>query len=167
VPNRLLLVDDDPTLLRALSEALYHLLNETVVLTTDSVPAALDLLREHDYHVIVSDLRLVGMDGMALLNQVQERWPDTPVVLMTGTGTSREADALMNGAVSFIQKPVDVHRLVPILEAAMKKCQMRRRLREKNRKSGHLGLEGEGFNVPSALGSEEWPDRTARSDREH
>jgi two-component system, NtrC family, response regulator GlrR len=164
VPTRLLLVDDDPTFLKALSEALYHHLNETVVLTTDSVLAALDLLREHDYHVIVSDLRLAGMDGMALLNQVRERWPDTPVVLMTGTGTSREADALMNGAVSFIEKPVDLDRLVPILEAAMKKSQMQRQLREENRESSHpLGLESQRLNVHSALGrSEEWRDRTNR-----
>jgi DNA-binding NtrC family response regulator len=135
VPTRLLLVDDEPWVLLSLSEALKRQLNETVIDTALSTGSALLLLREHDYHVIVSDVRMVGMDGLALLNQIRERWPNTPVVLMTAAGTDREAEALINGAFAFIEKPVDVNRLTRILSVAMEKSLFRQRLAEANQRS--------------------------------
>jgi two-component system, sensor histidine kinase and response regulator len=135
LPTRLLLVDDEPSFLLALSEALKRQLNETVIDTVLSTEGALLLLREHNYHAIVSDVRMVGMDGLALLNQIRERWPNTPVVLMTGAGTDREAEALSSGAFAFIEKPVDVNRLSRILSVAMEKSLFRQRIAEANRQS--------------------------------
>jgi DNA-binding NtrC family response regulator len=96
---------------------------------------ALSLLREFDYHVVVSDIRMAGLDGLALLNQVRERWPDTPVILMTAAAADREAEALISGAFAFIEKPVDLQRLLPILRVAMAKSHMQQRVREANRQS--------------------------------
>lgn len=135
MPTRLLVIDDEPSGLLALSEALRLHLNETVVDTAASTRMALSLLREFDYHVVVSDIRMAGLDGLALLNQVRERWPDTPVILMTAAAADREAEALISGAFAFIEKPVDLQRLLPILRVAMAKSHMQQRVREANRQS--------------------------------
>jgi DNA-binding NtrC family response regulator len=142
MPTRLLVVDDHPPVLLALSEALQRHLNETVIDTALSTTSALSLLRDHAYHAVLSDVRMGGMDGVTLLNQIRERWPDTPVVMMTAAGTGREAEALMSGAVAFVEKPVDIDRLVAILNPAMEKSVMRQRVGEANRRSlAHLQLE--------------------------
>jgi DNA-binding NtrC family response regulator len=148
MPTRLLLIDDDATGLLALSEALRNRLDESVIDTALSAQIALGLLRDNDYHAVVSDLRMAGMDGLALLNQVRERWPDTPVLLMTAAGTMREGEALRSGAISFIEKPVNVDRLTAVLKAVMAKSQMRQAVRKANRESisrldvdaGRIGL---------------------------
>jgi two-component system response regulator GlrR len=116
-------------------EALRQRLEETVIDCADSTSQALLLLREHDYHVVVSDIRMAGLDGLALLNQVRERWPDTPVVLMTAAGLNREAEALKSGSFAFVEKPVDIDRLIPIILVAMEKSLLRRRVEEANRQS--------------------------------
>jgi two-component system response regulator GlrR len=148
MPTRLLVIDDEPTGLLALSEALRHHLGETVVDTAVSTRAALSLLREYDYHVVVSDIRMAGLDGLALLNQVRERWPHTPVILMTAAAADREAEALVSGAFAFIEKPVDLERLLPILRVAMARSHMQQRVREANRQSRtHMDLEAKRLDL--------------------
>jgi DNA-binding NtrC family response regulator len=82
---------------------------------------------------------MAGMDGPALLNQVRERWPLTPVILMAGRGSNQEGLALCNGAFAFIEKPLNLDRLVSLLNAAISKSDLHLRLREANRES-HMGF---------------------------
>jgi two-component system response regulator GlrR len=133
MPSRMLLIDDDQSGLKALSEALPPRLPETVIDTALDTHAALAFLRAYDYHVVVSDLRMAGLDGLALLNQVRERWPETQVVLVTATGRDREAEALRSGAFALIEKPVDLDHLVSVLQAAMDRKDLHRRVRQANR----------------------------------
>src|SRR6266568_1875716 len=102
----ILVVDDDIALLQALPQALSLRIESVQVDTSDSAVEALDLIREHDYDAIVSDIKMPGMDGLALLAKIRELRPDTPTLLITGHGEHDLAvQALRGGAYDFIQKP--------------------------------------------------------------
>src|SRR5207244_2018005 len=105
---RVLIVDDDAALLEALPDALRLRLPEVDVEAVASAEEALRLIAAHDYDAIVSDIKMPGMDGLALLDEVRQIRPETPTLLITGHG---EHDltvlALRGGAYDFIQKPID------------------------------------------------------------
>jgi CheY-like chemotaxis protein len=68
----ILLVDDDTALLQALPHMVALRIHGVQVDTSDSAPEALELIQEHDYDVIVSDIKMPGMDGLDLLEKIQE-----------------------------------------------------------------------------------------------
>src|SRR5260221_13597653 len=124
----ILIVDDDAALLQALPQALYLRIQDVKVDTFDSATAALELIQEHDYDAIVSDIKMPGIDGLALLEKIRELRPDTPTLLITGHGEHDLAiQALRGGAYDFIQKPIERDYLVAALQRAVQTCQLRRR----------------------------------------
>src|SRR5438552_12610442 len=81
------------------------------------------------YFAVVTDLRLPGADGIAVLKQARESDPDCPVIVMTAFGTIENAvEAMKLGAYDFIQKPVDVDYLLLLL----RRCREYRELRFEN-----------------------------------
>ncbi len=129
-----LIVDDDTALLEALPQALSLRLTAVEVDTSDSALHALDLIREHDYDAIVSDIKMPGMDGLALLAKVQELRPDTPTLLITGHGEHDLAvQALRGGAYDFIQKPIDRDYMVAALNRAIQTRRLRLQLADQQR----------------------------------
>ncbi len=82
----ILIVDDDTALLQALPQALSLRMKDVKVDTSDAAANALELIRTNDYDAIVSDIKMPGMDGLALLAHVQELLPATPTLLITGHG---------------------------------------------------------------------------------
>lgn len=129
-----LVVDDDTALLEALPQALSLRLTAVKVDTSDSAQNALELISEHDYDAIVSDIKMPGMDGLALLRKIQEVRPDTPTLLITGHGEHDLAvQALRGGAYDFIQKPIDRDYMVAALSRAIQTRRMRRQLAEQQR----------------------------------
>ncbi len=128
---RILVVDDDTALLQALPQALYIRMQDVDVDTSDSALEALDLLQKNDYDAIVSDIKMPGMDGLALLAKVQELRPETPTLLITGHGEHDLAvQALRGGAYDFIQKPIDRDYFVAALHRAIHTRQLRRQVYE-------------------------------------
>ncbi|HEV8376014.1 MAG TPA: sigma-54 dependent transcriptional regulator [Candidatus Polarisedimenticolia bacterium] len=128
---RVLLVDDDPTLLRALSKALMLQMGGLIVETAESASAALDRIAAQDYDAIVTDIRMPGMDGLALLTEVRTRRPDTPTLIITGHGDNEVVvQALRDGAWDFIRKPIDRDYFVAALYRAIEKAEANRRVRE-------------------------------------
>lgn len=126
-----LIVDDDVALLQALPQALFLHIQGIKVDTSDSASKALELIQEHDYDAIVSDIKMPGMDGLALLPKIQEMRSDTPTLLITGHGEHDLAvRALRAGAYDFIQKPIDRDYLVSALQRAIQTHQLRRQVRE-------------------------------------
>jgi len=126
-----LIVDDDTALLQALPQALSLRLSGVKVDTSDSAPRALEQIQEHDYDAIVGDIKMPGMDGLALLAKIQELRPDTPTLLITGHGERDLAvQALRGGAYDFIQKPIDRDYLVAALQRAIQTHQLRRQVVE-------------------------------------
>jgi PAS domain S-box-containing protein len=116
----ILLVDDDAALLEALPETLRLRADGIDVDTCDSATEALNRIEETDYDVIVTDIKMPGMDGLALLAEIRQRRPDTPTLLITGHGERDLAvAALRGGAHDLVQKPIDREYFVASLERAI------------------------------------------------
>jgi len=106
--SRVLLVDDDPALLEALAEAIALRLPSVITDACDSAEKALNHVSATNYDVIISDIKMPGMDGIGLLGAMKDILPDTPVLLITGHGeTDLAIQALRTGAFDLIQKPLD------------------------------------------------------------
>ena len=126
-----LIVDDDPALLNALPEALRIRMRDVTVDTADSAAAALDRIAVRDYDAIVTDIKMPGMDGFALLSEIRARRPDTPTLMITGHGEHALAiGALRGGAYDFIQKPIDRDYFVTSLRRAIEMSELGRQAKE-------------------------------------
>jgi len=91
-------------------------------------------------HVVVSDIRLPGMDGTALLGQLMERDSDLPVILMTGHGDVQMAvQAMKDGAYDFIQKPFQSCELVAVVKKALEKRRLSLEVRQLRRQVAVIG----------------------------
>jgi len=129
---RVLIVDDDPALLQALPEALRLRMSGVTVDIADSAAAALDQIAARDYDAIVTDIKMPGMDGLALLAEIRTRQPDTPTLMVTGHGEHALAIyALRGGAFDFIQKPIDRDDFVASLYRAIQTRTLIRRVKDR------------------------------------
>jgi DNA-binding NtrC family response regulator len=118
--SSVLIVDDDSALLEALPETLRLRMSGVMVDTADSATAALERIAAHDYDAIVTDIKMPGMDGLALLAEIRRQLPDTPILTITGHGEDVLAiQALRSGAYDFIQKPIDRDYFVMALHSAI------------------------------------------------
>ena len=128
---RVLIVDDDVALLEALPEALRLRMDGVIVDTCDSGSAALDRIAATDYDAIISDIKMPGIDGLALLAKIRVLRPDTPTLLITGHGEHDLAvQALRGGAYDFIKKPIDREYFVASLSRAVQMRQLTRQVKE-------------------------------------
>lgn len=121
-----LIVDDDNALLQALPQAIYLRMKDVKVDTCDSALEALEQIKRNEYDAIVSDIKMPGMDGLALLGKIQELRPRTPTLLITGHGDHNLAiQALRGGAYDFIQKPIERDYFIAALYRAIQTHQLR------------------------------------------
>ena len=121
---RLLLVDDD----EAIREVLGFNLEEAghTVITAPDGAAALELYSP-DIDVVLTDLRMPKMDGMALLAALRQRDPSAVVIVLTAFGGSERAlDAMRHGAFHYVEKPVNRTALQAVVEAAVRHRHMGR-----------------------------------------
>jgi PAS domain S-box-containing protein len=130
---RILIVDDDPALLEALPQALWLRMEGLQIDTCDSGIAALEKIKQTDYDAIVTDIKMPGLDGLALLREITKIRPSTPTLLITGHG-EREltVEALRGGAYDFIQKPIERDYLVAALSRAFERRRLAREVEEQN-----------------------------------
>jgi len=120
MPSTVLLADDNREMVDSLSELLR--LSGHSVIAAYSVREALDLLDEEPQRidVVVSDIRMPGADGFDLFRVLRHRFPDLPVVLITGNPTT--SDDVIPRGVTILQKPVGIVELQQaIAEAAERK----------------------------------------------
>lgn len=114
------LIEDDQTVLRACEQALH--LADMEVRTFQNVESALAGLEDEPPVVIVSDVRLPGMTGLELLDEIQKKDRDLPVILITGHGdVSMAVQAMRSNAYDFIEKPFNSSRLVDVVRRAIEK----------------------------------------------
>lgn len=129
MPACVLIVDDDAALLQALPETVRLRMSDVQVDTADSAQTALARIAATDYDAIVSDVKMPGMDGLALLHEIQALRPATPTLLITGHGENELAiQALRGGAYDFIQKPIDRTYFVASLNRAIQMRQLSRQV---------------------------------------
>lgn len=135
--HRILLVDDEPALLRSVSRTLATLGYE--VETAENGLAAIEKFKQGTYDVVVSDISMPGMDGMQLLRAVREHDLDVPVILATGAPSLESAvSAVEYGALRYLVKPVDTKVIKEVLEQAVKLRRMARLKREALSIAGEL-----------------------------
>jgi DNA-binding NtrC family response regulator len=124
----ILLVDDNRTFVYAGRELLLHHRPTFVVDTAFDAETALSAIRTHDYDVVVSDLVLPRLDGIALLSECRQIRPDTLVVLISGFGDVQlERLAAQRGAYAFLHKPVDPDAFFSVVNRAVLRAKMRRK----------------------------------------
>lgn len=115
---KVLIVDDDPSLLRLLSIRLSAAGYE--LKSAENAKVALGLLQHFTPQVVISDLRMDGMDGMALFEQIRIQHPNIPVIIMTAHGTIPDAiNATKQGVFSFLTKPFESQELLDTVEKAI------------------------------------------------
>lgn len=117
-PARLLLVDDDPGLLKLLG---MRLVSEGYsVVTAESGPEALRVLGREKVDLVISDLRMDEMDGLQLFSEIQKGHPGMPVIILTAHGSIPDAvAATQQGVFSFLTKPVDKDALYKAIDEAL------------------------------------------------
>ncbi len=109
--STVLLVEDDEGLCRALTLTLKNAGYE--VLAAGDGEAALTTLTEHEAGLVITDMRMDGMDGNTLLQRVRQHHANLPVIVMTAYGTVQSAvEAMRNGAQDYLVKPFDAGLLL-------------------------------------------------------
>ncbi len=115
---RILIADDEPSIRRVLAA---HLKRDGYQAeTAEDGGAAISLLQRAPFHLLVTDLRMPNVDGMALLTHCSERYPGMPVIVITAHGTVDSAvEALKLGAHDYITKPFDHDELKNVIRKAL------------------------------------------------
>lgn len=100
---RVLVVDDDETI----RDTLYELLSEEYLCqTAETAEKAFARLEADTYDVVLTDISMPGLSGLELLGQVRQRFPDTPVIIISGISDQEHAQGLIKlGAFDFLLKP--------------------------------------------------------------
>lgn len=120
-----LIVDDEIDMVGVLHNFLEE--NGFTVVATMSARKALELLRAHNFDLLIADLVMPEMDGIELLNAAWEIDPDLIGIIMTGHGSIESAvDAMKAGAFDYLLKPFEFKMLLPICARAMKVRQLNR-----------------------------------------
>jgi DNA-binding NtrC family response regulator len=125
--KHLLLVEDEVPLRQAIAEQLSD--RGFQVEQCDSGEAALARLADFAFDVIITDLRLPGIDGSAVVQAAVGRYPDIVAIVVTGYGTTKDAvGAIKSGAFDFVSKPFQIDELLHVLDSALEQ----RRLKSEN-----------------------------------
>lgn len=127
--SRVLVVDDEQSVAMTIKAILQLDGNEVTAVTSGK--EALELLRDHEYDVVLTDLRLDDLDGIEILRETQKLWPDTVAIMLTGYASLESAvSALRSGAYDYLIKPSDVDELRATIGRAIERRRLRQRLVE-------------------------------------
>src|SRR5262245_61032459 len=117
-PKHLLLVEDEAPLREAIAEQLAD--RGYRVEQAGSGEAGLACLADFAFDVIVTDLRLPGVDGAAVVEAAVDRYPEIVAIVVTGYGTVKDAvEAIKRGAWDFVAKPFQIDELLHVLDSAL------------------------------------------------
>ena len=120
----ILIVDDEIDMLQLLKRSLEPDLN-CVADTATSGERGLELFSQNSYDMVLADIKMPGMDGLAFLELIKRNTPDLTVVMMTAYGDIETAvDAMKSGAYDFIIKPFDYEALLLRLEKALERSRL-------------------------------------------
>jgi DNA-binding NtrC family response regulator len=135
--GRVLIVEDDAAQREMLSGFLTDLGVETA--EAPGGREALNLLASQQYDIVITDLRMPGMDGAELLQEVKELNPDIGVVLVTAFGTVQSAvETLKAGATNYLLKPLDLGEVEHVIRRCLEERHLQRENRELRRRLGEI-----------------------------
>ncbi len=137
------IVDDDSSIRWVLQKALQGA-NIECFSFENPEDVILQLDTGHSPEVIVSDIRMPQMDGMALLRAVHERYPNIPFIIMTAhSDLDSTVNAYKSGAFEYLPKPFDIDEAVSLVQKALTKARENNQQNKKNKKSVQTEIIGE------------------------
>ena len=155
--GRIVVIDDEVNAAAALETLLKE--DGYDVARAHEARTGLQLVERHDPDLVLTDLRMPGMDGIELLAKIKELRPETMVIVMTAYGTVKTAVRAMKlGAEDYLGKPIDVEELEVVLQRAVEKKSLlaearhlRERLEHKYRFEGLVGESAEMLGAFKAI----------------
>ena len=127
--SSILVVDDDREMRQLLQDTLEE--DHYRVVAASDGQEALKRMESEKFPVVVTDLRMKGMDGLGLLEQVVQKHPDSNLIIMTGFGTVESAvDAMKHGAFHYLTKPVKTDELLVTVQKALREARLRQEVQE-------------------------------------
>jgi two-component system cell cycle response regulator len=128
--KKILIVDDDDTVRESLNDFLeFH---DFAVTAVDSAVQALEILAKNDFDLVISDLVMPGMDGIALVKTIRESGKAVPVLVMTGFASIEYAvESMKAGATDFLTKPLKFDHVMLIINRVLETCTLRKMARER------------------------------------
>ena len=110
--KKMLIVDDEETLTYSLYQSFIVSKNDYEVITAASGEEAAERLKENQFDLVITDIKMPGMDGLELLSLIKANYPDTEVIVMTAYGSPEKKDeALKRGAHFYIEKPFEIKEI--------------------------------------------------------
>lgn len=126
----LLIVDDDPLITNIASRALEK--KPYTVKTAGSGEEALEILKESQVDILITDLSMPWMSGLELMEKVVKLYPELLVIVLTGHGNLDSAvEAMSKGAVDYLQKPLDLIEIQLAVYKVAQKLNMNRELHKR------------------------------------
>lgn len=137
--ERILVIDDELDMLMLLRMIIEDSTDYEVE-TTNNPSEGLKMLTERHYDLVITDLKMPGMDGLEVSEELWEMRPDIPVIIITAYGSPEAADeALKKGVADFITKPFrkdtiifTMNRVLELARLKRENLELKRRLNEKN-----------------------------------
>jgi two-component system response regulator HydG len=148
---RVLVIDDDRSHAETVAESLQRVGHDCAVATSGA--EGVSLIESDDWDVILTDLKMNDVDGLAVLKKAREALPEAEVVMITGFGDVKTAvEAIKQGASNYLTKPVDRDELRAIVQKAAQRAALARENRGLRRQlDERFGFEGVIGNSPAML----------------
>lgn len=119
--KKVLVVDDEEDMLWMLQRNLNKGMSEVEILAASSGEEALAVLSDKKVNLVITDINMPGMNGLDLLIEVNNRYPDTGVIIMTAYPSNTfEREAMMGGSLRFVEKPFDINDMREIVGDVLK-----------------------------------------------
>ena len=151
---KLLIIDDEPNHAEAVAESLERTGYQCVVATSGAAGAR--IIDQEEPDVILTDLKMDGVDGLAIVRKARQELPDSEVVVITGHGDIQTAvEAMKAGATNYLQKPVNLAELRAMVDKAAERFRLKRtnkQLQEQlDEKFGFEGVVGNSSKMHEVL----------------
>ena len=118
--EKILIIDDEPDMLKLLSMIIREK-SAYEVTTTNNPVEAIELAKKGGFDLVISDLKMPGLDGIEVIEAVKRLDEDTPVVIITAYGTVESAsEAMLKGGFDFITKPFRKEQILFTIDKALK-----------------------------------------------
>jgi DNA-binding NtrC family response regulator len=139
MPEKILIVDDEPDMLKLLSMILREKTRYEIT-TTNNPIEAIELVKQSGFDLVISDLKMPGLDGMEIIDAVKKVDEDIPVIIITAFASVESAsEAIQKGGFDFITKPFRKEQILFTIDKALKWLKVQREnkmLREQLKKGG-------------------------------
>ena len=120
---KILVIDDEKSIRNTLAEILAA--EDHEVLSAEDGPTGLELFGENKFDVVLCDIKMQEMDGMEVLDKILEQPRDVPVIMISGHGDIEIAvEAIKKGAFDFLEKPLDLNRLLITIRNALERSDL-------------------------------------------